>query len=79
MQQHYFIICLGTLLSIGSLKARAQADFRPGYLVRPTGDTVRGQVNYRGRTGEHSNACFGPPASRPLQLGCRPSSRATAC
>jgi hypothetical protein len=48
MQQHYFIICLGTLLSIGSLKARAQADFRPGYLVRPTGDTVRGQVNYRG-------------------------------
>jgi len=48
MKHHYFISGLGVLLAIDSLPAQAQADFRPGYLVRPAGDTVRGQVNYRG-------------------------------
>ena len=48
MKQPYSITCLGALLSLASLQAHAQADFRPGYLVRPAGDTVRGQVNYRG-------------------------------
>jgi len=47
MKQPYSITCLGALLSLARLQAHAQADFRPGYLVRSAGDTVRGQVNYR--------------------------------
>ncbi|OUJ75515.1 outer membrane beta-barrel protein [Hymenobacter crusticola] len=31
-----------------SSAAWAQADFRPGYIVQPSGDTLRGQVDYRG-------------------------------
>jgi hypothetical protein len=32
----------------GVAKVQAQADYRAGYIVRPAGDTVRGQVNYQG-------------------------------
>lgn len=47
MKQYYMTACLGALLGMGSLTARAQADFEPGYIVRPAGDTVRGEVDYR--------------------------------
>jgi len=47
MKHAYFTAYLGALLSIGSLTAQAQARFQPGYLVRPTGDTVRGQINFQ--------------------------------
>jgi hypothetical protein len=47
MKHCYFTACLATILSIGSLAAHAQAGFQPGYLVRLTGDTVRGQIKYR--------------------------------
>jgi len=42
-------LALPLLLSAGfaTLSARAQADFRPGYVVRPAGDTVRGEIDYR--------------------------------
>lgn len=33
---------------LGASDAWAQADFRAGYVVQPAGDTVRGQVDYRG-------------------------------
>jgi hypothetical protein len=33
---------------LGASDARAQADFRAGYIVQPAGDTVRGQIDYRG-------------------------------
>jgi len=33
---------------LGAREAQAQADFRPGYIVQPAGDTVRGQIDYRG-------------------------------
>jgi len=41
-------ILVVTMLALTSGVARAQADFRPGYIVRPAGDTVRGLVDYRG-------------------------------
>ena len=45
MTKRYFLLLL---LIIGKLTgAFAQADFRTGYLVRPTGDTVRGEVHMR--------------------------------
>jgi hypothetical protein len=33
---------------LGASEVRAQADFRTGYIVQPAGDTVRGQIDYRG-------------------------------
>jgi hypothetical protein len=33
---------------LNTFEARAQADFRTGYIVQATGDTVRGQIDYRG-------------------------------
>ncbi|SHI59629.1 Outer membrane protein beta-barrel domain-containing protein [Hymenobacter daecheongensis DSM 21074] len=38
------------LLLFVALHARAQSDFRPGYALTLTGDTLRGQVDYRGNT-----------------------------
>ncbi|WP_460585212.1 outer membrane beta-barrel protein [Hymenobacter arcticus] len=34
-------------LGLGSTAAHAQADFQPGYIVQPAGDTVRGEIDYR--------------------------------
>lgn len=39
-------ILLGLLISIGILNA--QTDFKPGYVIKATGDTVFGQIDYRG-------------------------------
>lgn len=40
------IILLGLILSTGILNA--QTDFRPGYIVYASGDTLFGQIDYRG-------------------------------
>ena len=40
------IILLGLLISNGILNA--QTDFRPGYIIKTTGDTIFGQIDYRG-------------------------------
>ncbi len=48
MKKPYVVACLGALLSIGSTAAHAQTEFRPGYLVKTAGDTVRGEIAYRG-------------------------------
>jgi hypothetical protein len=43
------LYCLLALCWLGSYRtARAQADFRAGYIVRLSGDTVSGQTDYRG-------------------------------
>gem|GEM_PF-958253 len=47
MKKLYLTSGLSVVLVLTSLSVQAQADFRPGYVVRLTGDTVRGQVNYR--------------------------------
>lgn len=39
------LILLGLLLSTGILYA--QTDFRPGYIIKTTGDTIFGQIDYR--------------------------------
>ncbi len=39
---------LALVLGLGATAAHAQADFRPGYVVLPSGDTLRGEVDYRG-------------------------------
>lgn len=36
------------LISLCSYRASAQTDFRSGYIVQPAGDTVRGEVDFRG-------------------------------
>jgi hypothetical protein len=40
------LIILGLLLSTGMLNA--QTDFRPGYIIKETGDTIFGDIDYRG-------------------------------
>lgn len=40
------LILLGLLISTGFLKA--QTDFRPGYIIKTFGDTIFGQIDYRG-------------------------------
>ncbi len=35
-------------VSLGGAAAFAQADFRPGYVVTNAGDTLRGEIDYRG-------------------------------
>jgi hypothetical protein len=44
---HKLLLAFGSILAVAST-AQAQADFRPGYIVEASGDTVRGQVDYRG-------------------------------
>ncbi len=48
--------------------ARAQADFRPGYLVRPAGDTVRGEIDYRSARRNAVVCQFRPAPGAPIQL-----------
>jgi len=40
------LILLGLLISSGILNA--QTDYRPGYIIKTTGDTIFGQIDYRG-------------------------------
>ncbi|MFW5658286.1 MAG: hypothetical protein ACOCYF_02455, partial [Bacteroidota bacterium] len=40
------LILFGILLSTGVL--HAQTDFRPGYIIQNAGDTVYGEIDYRG-------------------------------
>lgn len=40
------VILFGLLLSIGIIQA--QTDFRPGYIIKTTGDTLFGQIDFRG-------------------------------
>lgn len=40
------LILLGLLISTGILKA--QTDFRQGYIIRNSGDTIYGEIDYRG-------------------------------
>jgi hypothetical protein len=40
------LIFLALLFSIGLLNA--QTDFRPGYIILPSGDTIAGKIDYRG-------------------------------
>lgn len=47
MTKNYFNLVLLLALGLGSVTAHAQADFQPGYIVQPAGDTVRGEVDYR--------------------------------
>ncbi len=39
------LVLLGILVSTGILNA--QTDFRPGYIIKTTGDTIFGQIDYR--------------------------------
>jgi hypothetical protein len=42
------ILLVGLVLGLGTTVARAQTDFRPGYVVLPSGDTLRGEIDMRG-------------------------------
>ena len=47
MTKNYFQAALPLALVLGSITAHAQADFQPGYVVQPAGDTLRGEIDYR--------------------------------
>ena len=48
MEKNYQILVAGALLSALTLRpAQAQTNFRPGYVLPLTGDTLRGEVDYR--------------------------------
>jgi hypothetical protein len=61
----------GALLVVAGLtgtEAQAQVDFRPGYIVQPAGDTVRGFVDFRGAR-RSANICqFRPAATAATQV-----------
>jgi hypothetical protein len=42
-----FFLLLGLLSCLGSGQAQAQTNFRPGYVLPLTGDTLRGEVDFR--------------------------------
>lgn len=44
--KHIGFLLLALLISTGIIKA--QTDFRPGYIIQTTGDTIFGQIDYRG-------------------------------
>ncbi|OON69109.1 porin family protein [Hymenobacter sp. CRA2] len=52
------LLCVGSALAV-----QAQSDFRPGYIVQPAGDTLRGEVDYRGAQRSSRLARFRPSAS----------------
>ena len=62
------ILFLTLLLGLGATAARAQADFRPGYVVLPSGDTLRGEVDYRGALRNSLLCKFRPTAGATVQL-----------
>lgn len=61
-------VLTGLALAMGTIiSARAQADFRPGYVVRATGDTVRGEIDYRGARRNAISCQFRPSPAAPAQ------------
>jgi len=46
----------------------AQSDFRPGYILQNNGDTLFGQIDYRGEEYNSKNCCF--KADSDLQITC---------
>ncbi len=47
MLKIYCVLPLMLSAGLTTFSAKAQADFQPGYVVRPAGDTVRGEIDYR--------------------------------
>lgn len=58
---------LFTLALSVSLKAAAQTNFRPGYVVLPAGDTLRGEVDARGPQRSARQIRFRPTPDGPVQ------------
>jgi|JI10StandDraft_1071094.scaffolds.fasta_scaffold00638_31 hypothetical protein len=51
----YLLICLITLIS---LQAVAQGDYRPGYIITTTSDTIRGFILYKERSSQLASCTF---------------------
>lgn len=68
--KHYVkTLCLGILFTaIGCHTALAQKNFRPGYVVRLGGDTLRGEVDVRGQQRMARQCLFRPGAEAPTTL-----------
>lgn len=47
MKHNYFLLLVGLLLTSLSLTAHAQSDYKPGFVVLASGDTLNGLVDYR--------------------------------
>lgn len=61
-----------TLLSVAlPTVGVAQSDFRPGYIVQPAGDTLRGEVDYRGEQ-RNTRLCSFRPAPGAAPTDYRP-------
>lgn len=68
MQKNYFGIFLLFALVASCETTQAQTDFRPGYLVRPAGDTVRGEIDYRDARASAMQCRFRPNAGAPATV-----------
>lgn len=62
MKKLVFLTLLGLGLHTVSV---AQSDFRPGYIVQPSGDTLRGEVDYRGEQRNTRLCSFRATAAAP--------------
>ncbi|OGX82773.1 porin family protein [Hymenobacter coccineus] len=68
MQKNYISALLLIALGVGCETVQAQADFRPGYLVQPAGDTVRGEIDYRDARASATQCRFRPSAGAPATV-----------
>ena len=68
MQKNYFGVFLLFALGASCETTQAQTDFRPGYLVRPAGDTVRGEIDYRDARASTMQCRFRPNAGAPATV-----------
>ncbi|MBD2714747.1 hypothetical protein KBK19_06855 [Microvirga sp. STR05] len=56
-------ICLLSALCLTAPAALAQSNFKPGYILPPTGDTLRGEVDYRSEQRNRKLCRFRPASS----------------
>lgn len=68
MRKNYFGLLLLAAIGAGPRAAQAQADFRPGYLVRPAGDTLRGEIDYRDARTSATQCRFRPSPGAPATV-----------
>ncbi|GAA4362360.1 hypothetical protein GCM10023185_30210 [Hymenobacter saemangeumensis] len=62
IQRSATFLFLALLLTVGATQVQAQKNFKPGYIVRPEGDTLRGEIDQRGPQRMASICVFRPSA-----------------
>lgn len=68
MKTLFSLVSIGLACLGAATNAYAQADFRPGYVVKPAGDTLRGEVDYRGAQRSTRLCRFRLAAAAPVKV-----------